>query len=66
MGVDINFYVFIEKNILFKKGRIYKQSEYYRTLFNLSKLGVWQSVNIIVTETPNKDSLLELEIELTP
>jgi len=55
-----------EKNILFKRGDLYKQFEYYRTLFNLSKLGVWQSVNIIVTETPNKDSLLDLEIELIP
>jgi len=55
-----------EKNINFRSGQLYKQLDYYKTLFNLTKLGVWQSVNISIAETPGTDSLIDLDIELIP
>ena len=56
----------IERNISFKPGQLYRQSEYYKTLFNLSKAGVWQSVNIQISEVPDSSNLINLVIELSP
>ncbi len=56
----------LERNISFIPGAIYQQIEYYKTLYKLTKLGVWQSVNILIDETPGSDSLINLTIELVP
>lgn len=55
----------IERSVSFKPGELYNQSEYFKTIFNLTKLGVWQSVNIQVAEIIGTDQLY-LIIELTP
>lgn len=57
---------FLAKNISFKSGDLYKQSEYYQTLTNLSQAGVWQSVNIKIAEVPGTDDKIDMIIELIP
>lgn len=59
-------YRLFERSIILKQGQLFKQNEYYRTLNNLSKTGVWQSVNIQVIEVPGSSNQLDLVIELIP
>ncbi len=56
----------IEKNINFIPGDIFKQSDYYKTLFNLSRIGVWQSINIQTIELKDSSYSVDLIIELIP
>lgn len=56
---------FIARNILFKKGEVFRQNDYYQTLTNLAKAGMWQSVNIQIVEQPNTQKL-DLIVELIP
>ncbi len=46
---------FLVRNMDFKKGDIYKQDSYAKTINNFSKTGVWQNVNIQIVEI--KDSI---------
>jgi outer membrane protein assembly factor BamA len=48
-----------------RPGNIFRQDEYNRTLANLAKAGVWQSVNIQVNELPDS-SKVDLVLELIP
>lgn len=57
---------FLGRNVSFRKGNIYRQTDYVRTINNFSKMGVWQIVNVTLQE--NKDSLdkLDVNIQLVP
>ena len=57
---------FLAKNITFKSGDLYSQHEYYNTLTNLSQAGVWQSVNIKISELPDSSNQIDMIIELIP
>jgi outer membrane protein insertion porin family len=59
---------FLTRNMLLKKGDLYNQAAYYKTLNNFSRAGVWQSVNIETVEVKEKDSVnkLNLIIQLIP
>ena len=59
-------YSLFEKLITFKSGDIFKQSEYYNTIANISKTGAWQSINIQIEEIKNCDSLINLIVQLIP
>ena len=54
------------RNITMHSGDMYRQEEYYKTLTNLSNLGVWQSVNIRVVENLDLANKIDLIIELLP
>ena len=54
------------RNITMHSGDVYRQEEYYKTLGNLSNLGVWQSVNIRVVENLDETNKVDLIIELLP
>ena len=56
---------FLARNITLRPGDIFRQDEYNKTLSNLAKAGVWQSVNIQVKEQPDS-SKVDLSIELVP
>ena len=56
---------FLSRNITVKPGDVFRQDAYNKTLLNLSKAGVWQSVNIQVKEQPDS-SIVDLIIELVP
>lgn len=56
-------------NLLFvKPGELYAQDRYYKTINNLSRIGVWQSVNILIIDGKSKDSTgkIDLVVQLIP
>ncbi|HET9056168.1 MAG TPA: BamA/TamA family outer membrane protein [Chitinophagaceae bacterium] len=59
---------FISNNIFLKKGELYREDDYIKTLNNLSQLGTWQIVNIFSKDTMLNDSLpvVDFLITLTP
>lgn len=56
---------FLMRNIFLRKGDVFSQNDFYRTLNSLSKTGVWQSVNIIINEVKDS-SKLDMVIQLIP
>jgi hypothetical protein len=59
---------FLVRNMFVKKGDLYKQTAYYKTLNNFTRTGVWQSTNIDVIEVKDKDSVkkIDLVVQLIP
>lgn len=55
---------FVMQYISVRRGELYNQNEYYRTLSNLARTGQWQSVNIVVEEIEGHK--LNYIIELIP
>lgn len=56
----------LARNITLKSGDVYRQDEFYKTLNNLGKLGVWQSVNIRPLENLDETNKVDLIVELLP
>lgn len=56
---------FLSRNITLRKDSIFRQDEYYKTLTNLSRAGVWQSVNIQTVEVGDSNKV-NLIMELVP
>ncbi len=54
------------RNVTLRSGDVFNQSEYYKTLYNLSRLGVWQSVNIRIIENLDEVNKVDLVFELLP
>lgn len=52
-------------NILFSKGNVFRQNDYYKTINELYKLGVWETPSIDIQELPDTN-LLDLVIKLIP
>lgn len=52
-------------NIYFKKGNVFRQNDYYNTLNDLNKLGVWESPTIDIIESADTNTL-DLLIKLIP
>lgn len=55
----------LTKNIFLKKGEVYKQEDYYKTLNSLYKLGVWESPAIDIIEVKDTN-LLNFVVKLIP
>ncbi len=58
--------VLFARNITLRPGNVYSQREYFNTLSNLTKLGVWKSVNIRIIENLDEANKIDLIIELLP
>ncbi len=56
---------FLGRNLYIKRGDVYSQENFYKTLNSFSKAGVWQSSNIQIIEVKDKDSI-NLIIQLMP
>lgn len=55
----------LTSNLFLKKGDVFRQSDYYKTINELYKLGVWESPSIDIIE--HKDTaLLDLIVKLIP
>ncbi|MFC4261871.1 BamA/TamA family outer membrane protein [Ferruginibacter yonginensis] len=52
------------RNITLRSGEVFRQDAYVSTINNLSKLGVWQSVNIRIVENFDEPNKIDLVIEL--
>ncbi len=57
---------FLNRMLALKPGDLFRQNAYYTTLTNLSRVGVWQSVNIQLIEIPGDTNKVDMVIELTP
>lgn len=57
---------FIARNIALRKGQLYQQDNYFRTLNNFSNLGAWQQVDIDFLERMDSLPLLDASIRLYP
>ncbi|MGG9962409.1 BamA/TamA family outer membrane protein [Ferruginibacter sp. SUN106] len=59
---------FLVRKMTLKKGDLYSQNEFYKTLNNFSRAGVWQNTNIEVVEVKEKDSVnkINLVVQLLP
>ncbi len=59
---------FLTRLMLLKKGNLYNQTDFYKTLNNYSRAGVWQSANIQIVEQKSTDSLnkIDLIVQLIP
>lgn len=53
------------KNMYLKKGDIYKQENYYKTLNSIYKIGVWESPSIDIIEKKDTN-LLDMVVKLIP
>ncbi len=56
----------LARNITMRPGNLYSQSEYFQTISNLTKLGVWKSINIRVVENLDEVNKIDLIVELIP
>jgi outer membrane protein insertion porin family len=56
------------RNMFLRKGSLYNQSDFYKSLNAFARAGVWQSTNILVEEVKSKDSSnkLDLIVQLIP
>lgn len=63
---------FLLRHLYFKKGDLYRQDDYSKTINSFSRTGVWQNVNIQVVEIKNtisnKDSMAQVDmiVQLVP
>jgi outer membrane protein assembly factor BamA len=56
----------IEQNLQIIKGSIFNQDAYNQTIYNFTKSGVWQSVNIQMIDVKDSNNLVDVYIELAP
>ncbi len=57
---------FLLKNMFFKKGDIYRQDDYAKTINSFSKTGVWQNVNIQIVEGKDSMGKIDMMVQLVP
>jgi outer membrane protein insertion porin family len=57
---------FLLRNMYIKKGDVYNQLDYYRTINSFAKIGVWQSVNIQIMDVKDSTGLIDMVVELVP
>ena len=57
---------FLIRNVEMVPGGLYNQKNYYKTINNFSKVGVWESVNVRMVEVPDAFDSVDIFIELLP
>ena len=57
---------FLSRNMDFKKGDLYKQESYAKTISNFSKTGVWQNINIQTVESKDSIGKLDMIVQMIP
>lgn len=57
---------FLRRNLQIRKGDLYSQENFYKTLNNFSKAGVWQSSSIQVVEVKDSTDKIDLIVQLIP
>lgn len=55
----------LDRNLSIKKGSVYRQDDYFKTINDLYKLGVWETPNIDIIEQKDTN-LLNLIVKLVP
>ncbi len=57
---------FLARNMSLHSGEIYNQDNYYQSLNDFSRKGVWQSVNMQTKEVKDSSNKLDLIVQLIP
>ncbi len=57
---------FINNNVYLRPGRLYRQSNYYRTLNRFNQLSAWQQSNIDIFNSDKADSLVDVVMHMYP
>jgi outer membrane protein insertion porin family len=57
---------FLLRNMDLKKGDLYRQENYAKTLSNFSKTGVWQNINIQTIERKDSVAKLDMILQMIP
>lgn len=57
---------FLLSHLLFKKGDLYNQEYYNKTVNNYSRTGVWQNVNVLMVERKDSAGMLDMYLQLAP
>ena len=57
---------FLGRNMFFKKGDVYSQETYAKTINSFSKTGVWQNVNIQVVERKDSIGKVDMIVQMAP
>ena len=59
---------FLIRSLYLRKGSLYNQNDFYKSLNSYARAGVWQSTNIVVQEVKQKDSVhkIDLLVQLIP
>lgn len=55
----------LRRNLTLKKGNVFRQDDYYKTINDFYKLGVWESPNIDIIERKDTN-LLDMVVKLIP
>lgn len=53
---------FLIRNMYLRKGDLYNQNDFYKSLNSYSRAGVWQSTNIDIKEVKSDDSLHKIDL----
>lgn len=56
---------FLVRNAFLRKGNLYRQDDYYKTLNSFTKTGVWQSINVQLNEVRDSNKI-DAIIQLIP
>ncbi|MBK7434382.1 MAG: BamA/TamA family outer membrane protein [Chitinophagaceae bacterium] len=57
---------FLSRHLFMRRGDLYNQENFYKTLTSFSNAGVWQSTNIQVIERKDSTDRIDLVIQLIP
>jgi outer membrane protein assembly factor BamA len=57
---------FLLRNMYFKPGDLYNQTNYYKTQNSFARTGTWQSVNIEVQEVKDSTGFIDMVVQLIP
>ena len=57
---------FLVQSMFIKKGDMYRQEDYAKTVNNFSKIGVWQNVNIQIVEPKDSLGKIDMIVQLIP
>jgi hypothetical protein len=57
---------YLNRIISLHPGNLFRQQDYFKTLNNLGRAGVWSSVNVRLVESPDSLGWLDVVIELVP
>ncbi|MHA4807649.1 translocation and assembly module lipoprotein TamL [Flavitalea flava] len=57
---------FLTKNVYLRPDRLYKQTNYTRTVNRFNQMGAWQQATIVLSQDYEKDTLLDVTVKLYP
>ncbi|MBL0144482.1 MAG: hypothetical protein IPP48_00620 [Chitinophagaceae bacterium] len=57
---------FLAQSMFLKKGNLYSQADYYKSLGSYSKMGVWQNTNIQIVEVKDSANKIDVIVQLIP